>query len=348
MSRSSCWSSARRALLARCRSTIAASLVLASSPLVAVEYEWTMTPPPSGLSEARFRLWIPDDLPAVRPVRGIIGASDYHAGAGVYQTKAGEPWADLALRRDLAILKYTLNTAKGLDTSVEGAKAIGTALEQFALQAKRPELAHAGLIPTGLSWGAAQVCQYTKAMPERIIAAMPFRATARDLERCSDDKTRLVPLLHVSAGRETFANYVPLKSHVAMPPVVAAGARWAMLVQPRGEHHQLTEPADVGFRFALAWLETVVALRVPDKITPGKPLALRDLPLMPACVATFTVIQDGDHQRMDQARAVVVGKWPKGVTMADGLTGQRPEALLTWLPTQELAVAWTTYANDVR
>jgi hypothetical protein len=304
--------------------------LLAAAAAHAFEVKHRLSPTPAGLDGADFELWIPDALPAERPVRGVIGSSHYHAGASVYETAE---WRAIAAQHDFAILRYKVTSnGKPIDTSPAGAKAVFQALAELAPLARRPELAHAGLIPTGLSWAAMQVCAFTSYAPERIIAAVPFRATARDIRLAtSSAASARVPLLHLSAGRETFDKYKPHQSQEGFEGITAT-ALAAMLVQPGEEHHVLGD-----LTFLKAWLEEVIPLRVPARIPVGKPYAL--LPVTQSgWLASFGIRKmDGDPWKGgDGMTEVRIGAAPKG--------GKAPP-MKSWLPSERLAKAWQAYAE---
>jgi len=307
----------------------------AAAPTPGAEYYWEMDAAtrPAGLAEARFELWIPDTIPPSRPVRGVIGSSNYHAGAGVYDANEGAAWRAMAVRQDLAIMRYTLNSSDGLDTSEGGARAIAMALDHFAASTGRAELAHAGIVPTGLSWGAMQVCRYSRYLPARTIAALPFRATANDINSAgATAEARKVPLLHVSAGRESNNGYKPMQSQTAFPTQCAQGARFAMIVQPNDEHHTLST-SDV--RYVLRWLETMIEARVPMTIVPGTAYSLIEPPEAPAFSGAFEIAQLADRQVMTNSSVT-----------AFATVSERPADMKSYFPTRYLADAWDYYAKN--
>jgi hypothetical protein len=301
----------------------------------AAEFKLKLEPTPKGLDAAEFELWIPDSLPAGRPVRGVLGSSKYHAGAGVYEEKI---WRGLAEGKEMALLRYFV-TSKGnpIDTSEAGAKSLLQALRELAPKAARPELEFSGLVPTGLSWGANQVCSYTRFIPERVICAVPFRATARDIQiPAGRPESRIVPLLHLPAGRETHDGYKADQSVAAFQSEPPQGALYADLVQPGDEHHTLGD-----LTFVMLWLDEVIDLRLPPAIPAGRPVPLAPLVEASGWYGRFEISRNRDGK-----------PWSGGMGMVNAVVrsyaqagGQRPKDTMTWLPSARLAKAWMSYAN---
>jgi hypothetical protein len=317
--------------MTRLLSALAVVLIAAAPPARPGEIKHKLNPTPAGLDSAEFDLWIPDTLPADRPVRGILGSSHYHAGASVYETAE---WRAIAAKYDFAILRYKITSGGNpIDTSRAGARAILQALTEMAPMARRPEIQHAGIIPTGLSWGAAQVCSYTSFIPERVICAVPFRACGHDVQRAaSSDASKRVPLLHLSAGRERFDKYKPHQSQEGHKGLPAKGALSAMIIHPGEEHHILGD-----LSYLKIWLEEIVPLRVPARIPVGQPY-----PLLPVTVSGY--VGTFEVQTIDKA------PWKGG----DGMIGPKiapaargaisPDAK-SWVPSERLAKAWVTYGE---
>lgn len=308
------------------------SLLSAVPAAWAVEVKHNLNPVPAGLDAAEFELWIPDTLPSGRPVRGILGSSNYHAGAGVYDSAE---WRAIATQYDLAILRYRITSGGNpIDTSRAGANALLQALKEMAPMAGRPEIEFAGVIPTGLSWAALQVCAFTSYIPERVICAVPFRATANDISTAaSSAASRGVPLLHLSAGRETFNGYKPHQSQSGHAGLPAQGARFAMLVQPGEEHHILGD-----LSYLKIWFEEILPLRIPASIPVGTAYSL--LPVtVPGWSGEFDVqtIAEAPWNGGDGMVNVRISAIPAG--------GTAPAAAKSWLPSQRLAEAWFSYAE---
>jgi MYXO-CTERM domain-containing protein len=308
------------------------ALLSAAPAAWAVEVKHNLSPVPAGLDAAEFELWIPDTLPSGRPVRGILGSSNYHAGAGVYDSAE---WRAIATQYDLAILRYRITSGGNpIDTSRAGANALLQALREMAPMAGRPEIEFAGIIPTGLSWAALQVCAFTSYIPERVICAVPFRATAHDISTAaSSAASRGVPLLHLSAGREVNDGYKPSQAQAGHAGLPAQGARFAMIVQLGEEHHILGD-----LSYLKIWFEEVMPLRIPASIPVGTAYTL--LPItVPGWSGEFDIqtMADAPWNGGEGMVNVRISSIPAG--------GTAPTAAKSWLPSQRLAEAWLSYAE---
>ena len=303
--------------------------------LTAVEYTLTMDPPPSGLSEARFELWIPDALPAGQPVRGVLGSSNYHAGAGVYSETA---WRNFAAARNLGIIRYLVRVgADPIGTDTASANAVLSALTQFAGQAGRPELQYTGIVPTGLSWGAHQVCQFHRHIPSRVICSVAFRGTASDITTAANAKN--IPLLHKSAGQESFDGYRTEQSHSAFANMGTSGnalydANFANTVGPNEPHHELGD-----LTFVHLWLDEVITARLPATIPANSAVTLRAMDQTASWSGYYEVSTSLSGAPWQGGRGFI------NATIAACTGGVRPSNIRTWLSSQRLANAWVAYAN---
>ncbi|MCH8513103.1 MAG: hypothetical protein LAT83_15835 [Kiritimatiellae bacterium] len=287
---------------------------------------------PAGIGTAVFDLWIPENLPPERPVRGVIASSSYETTSrGFTDPRIRQ----LAMRQDMAVMRYHIRTVEDkLDTSAAGAACILRILEVFAEETGRPELAQSGLVLQGVSWGAMQTFHYVNAIPERVIAALPWRGTARDMNAVTRPEARRVPILHIPAGRETFNHYRPMDSAPAMNEPVSKGAPWAFHVTPAAGHADIFQPAGDGFRvdidYVIRWLEQHIELRVPEHIVPGEPQPPREIPPAPGWAGTFEL-----HQATDDRQTVLRSDIRYFATEAE-----RPADAQVFFPTEALARAW--------
>jgi len=319
---------------------VAAAAVGLATSVAGAEYKLSLRPLPRGLDVAEFELWIPDTIPPSQPVRGVLGSSNYHAGAQVYD---GAPWREFAARAGLASLRYLLASGgKPIDTSREAALAVLRALKELAPLAGRPELEYACFIPTGISWAANQVCRFVQFVPDRVIAAVAFRATEADIRAAAaTPASRQVPLLHLGAGCEHFGGYRPSESAKAFESLPKQWAPHANLLQAGEPHHTLGDPA-----FTILWLESIVELRLPRAMPARGPCQLRPVVEHAGWSGTYEIALSVAGEPWKGGQAMTSAAVRPYLRVQGGV--MRPPEIRAWLPSERVARAWVELANTGR
>ena len=305
-------------------------------PAAAAEYTFAVKPAPEGLKEAQFWLWVPDGLKADERVRGILCASKYEAGTGLY---TDPQWRAAAERLKAACLLYQLDRPEAelrLSKDKAAAEAILAALKHFANEAKRPELAHAGLVLTGLSQSGWQAVAFANHIPDRVIAAIPYHEATPNRAADEAEKSAAlgVPQLHVMGGNCSLTPAI----HTWIPKACKGGALWSSCVQPGVPHHKMGDQ-----EFILAWLEAVFNLRVPKDTPADKPYALSPLKEQDGWLGTLKLAH-ADIPNQPRLNAVRTTVTSAEVWRFADFKGDKAEAV--WLPTEAVAKAWLAYSKQ--
>lgn len=265
-----------------------------AEPLPGASYRVTLEvlPPEMNPRKTRFELWIPP-IPKQRPIRGVLAVSDY-ASAGRLHTDPN--WRALAASLDFACLRYSLVDRRNrlsLSKGAPAARVLLSSMEAFAPEAKRPELAHAGLVLCGLSQGGWQATALAMHLPDRVIAAVPIHAATpvRAPDLLQHAAGRSVPQLHVLGGRCFLTPYLDAWVRRARQ----RGAVWSVCLQPNTGH------ADVGdLGFARLWIAAVARARVPATIPRDRRYPLRPLPPESGWRGRLELSFDGDFVPFDK------------------------------------------------
>lgn len=169
-----------------------------------------------GADHAPFRIWIPE---GVSPVRGLV--------FNPYYTKAvtQEHWQAACRLWGFGILAANFFGVK----SAEFPAVIDKALDAFAEQGGRPELAKAKLCPVGMSAGAGMCTRIAEGMPDRVIAMGPVCLEVGP----RGQESMPIPALTVFGERDG-KQYEKLMAK--LPEVRAQGGRFGIAVQWRRKH----------------------------------------------------------------------------------------------------------------
>ncbi len=271
---------------------------------------------------AAFSLWLPGSIDKENPVRGLILASDYQAGTEIY---SDPQYRALATRLHLGMLRHKLYAAQGDNQRIgpssdeQAAQLLLDGLAKLAALAGQPEVQHASLIHTGLSWSGHQAPALAAALPKRTIAVVTYHASHfGDLENAYG-----VPLLLVVAEYDQF--YAPQRCLADVRQGRGAGAPWTAVYQPGLTHETLGDPT-----FMLAWLEEVIALRLPAAMPVDTPAELKPIDtskgywgLLHMDPATQRRVQSGKLAEVFPANRAKVG-------------GEET----SWLPNKAVATLW--------
>lgn len=273
-----------------------------------------------------YRLWIPD---GVTKIRGIILTPNYNSDKKIY-TDQSLGYHVLAKQLDFALMMYwVFYNSKRTQIADE---LFNETLPTLAKLSDHPEIAHACLIPIGLSWGGDSACFLTKTVPNRIIGYLPLHS-ARDVSEVP--ATIGVPSLQEVADRDGF---IPTHSQVDSidDETYVQRAKHALIagyIQPNCGHADVKNPELMQF-----WIKIISALRLPVVIPDG-------------ALPTLNVIDEsrGWLGRLDYHRT----HKPDGTTF-DRLAVDDTEIFTFddypydkgtahWLPTEEFAIAWQYY-----
>lgn len=284
----------------------------------------------NGLTEdcqASFELWLPPTVSAEQPVRGLILASDYQAGRDVYTDPS---YRDLAARVRFGVLRHKLYARRsashpaGPDWSEASIGRLLAGLASLARQSGHPEIEHAGLVHTGISWSGMQAPGLAAAAPDRCIAVVTYhtRGFGGYLPVFG------VPMLVLIAEYDQFIT--PLECHTDLLRGCSAGAPWTGLYQPGQTHENLGDTS-----YIVAWLEEVITQRLPQRLPKDRPALLR--PASRDCRLVGGLQFDpGTGRRYSPA--------PAWLADSGAFLGDRPQAY--WMASSDLARRWLTLSQS--
>jgi hypothetical protein len=258
--------------------------------------------------EKSVRLAIPANL---QTVRGLL--VNTNAAGGDTRDRYTAPYLKaFAALHDLAFVG-----AKGFNSHEGSVTVLEHALEHFADEIGRPELANAPFVAYGFSAGGGFANRLVNTLPERCIASAPLSsamrmevpAAALDVPVCmfsGEQEERLNPMLY-----DTMQTQRPLGAHWA----------WAMV---EGQAHREIDQATV----ALPFLDHCIRLRYPADADPRKgPVALRPLDLSTGWLADDT-------------------SWRSGLTqIAPYAEPGTAAATTSWLPDEDIAFIYRAYST---
>jgi len=220
---------------------------------------------------AKYRLWIPDNVPTLR---GII-IRQHGCGEGATRfglTHANDlQWQELARKHKMALLGPELRSAEMCAqwNNIAGGSgdALLRALEQLARESGHPELlqvpwalfGHSG----GAYWSTGMLFRY----PERILAVIarsggyPFMEWSQAVKH--------VPVL-MAAGIDDrvdnmeYSTVLTIKSFLAYRRF---GSPWVVAIDPKADHGNAN-----GRRFYIPYMDAMLSLRLPDEGYRPKPI----------------------------------------------------------------------------
>ncbi len=298
-----------------------AALLFALLPALgfSAEFSATLSPPPAGVTTARFTLWLPDSVTATpSPLRAIIATADYEAGKEIYRHRA---WREFAARERCAVLLHLIQwdhprfkLARGEIATV----AFEQGLAQLANLSGRDDLCTVPWVLTGLSQSGWQAHALANLRPARTVAILPFHPSTgtHGPEDYLHAGTQDVPALLTMAGREVF----PIEVLPFARTGALRGRPWTYLLQPGVPHHRIGPQ-----EFPLQWLAAVFALRLAPDGT------LRSIDPDTGWRADYSEYSPQPNDR----RAHVVKIFAASSTSPDLRRGP-----LLWLPDEPTARAW--------
>ena len=220
------------------------------------EYKYTIH------TNAVFSLFIPDN---VKVIRGVVGASSYFGGAGMYGT-----YRPVAKELEFAVILYYLGNPTEMRERARYDDLIA-ALNHFAKETGHPELSYAKLVPTGLSLGGRQATQFAGYDPKRCLAFFSFHGAYSDRYGDLLDATGIkgVPATFTFAETDDKVGRSPAQQAAAGRQL---DAPWALDWDAKMIHPQVGKQ-DLNFAF----LKAVAALRLPREIPVDKDFTMADI-----------------------------------------------------------------------
>jgi pimeloyl-ACP methyl ester carboxylesterase len=244
---------------------IAPSEAAAGTPVV-----WDYDAKPRGvpdLQAAQFRVWIPD---AAKPVRGMIALVPGANGDGRGDANAGD-WQALATELGFGLIACRFDSGVkdgvGYSYAAKGSgKTLLTALEKFAAEHKRPEVAKAPLLLWGHSAGGQFNYNFACWKPERTIAFV-VNEGGSCYETPSTPQTRATPAILFAGEKDT-----PVRVNTITDLFLkgrSRGALWALCLE-KGLGHSVGPSRQIAQQFFRA----IVAMRLPADASAGNLKAL--------------------------------------------------------------------------
>jgi poly(3-hydroxybutyrate) depolymerase len=232
----------------------------AGSPAV-----WDYDAKPRGvpdLQTAQFRVWIPD---AEKPVRGMIVLVPGANGDGRGDVNAGD-WQALATELGFGLIACHFDSGVkddvGYSYAAKGSgKTLLAALEKFAAEHKRPEVAKAPLLLWGHSAGGQFNYNFACWKPERTIAFI-VNEGGSCYETPSTPQTRATPAILFAGEKDT-----PVRVNSITDLFLkgrSRGALWAFCLE-KGLGHAVGPSRHIAQQFFRA----IVAMRLPPDASAG-------------------------------------------------------------------------------
>lgn len=229
--------------------------------------------------QADYTLWVPA---GAGPIKCVIAINRRGVGPKVF---ADPQWRAMAKRIGGAMM-YCGFEAKGVIDN-GGGRSMLRALAVLALQAKRPEVAHAPLVLWGHSMGGRVAQDFTRWKPARVLAfVIGMRAYASDAAFMAEPKAAMaVPCLYVMGALDN--KPADIREHFERSRAAAAPRAWVWLPgqkhsPDRWDRRKRTCPDKawrswVAHDLVIPWIEAMVALRLPPKADTTKgPVRLLD------------------------------------------------------------------------
>jgi|GEM_PF-2946896 len=277
-------------------------------------YRTTVAPPSSDadFKTGELSLWIPS---TTEPLRGVIvygpgcGASSVANGApGTERKKLAEKW-----RLGFVGMHFTDNGKFcSWSKAKEAGEALIAALNDFARQSNRPELAHVPMVLYGMSGGAGYIMNVAFTYPNRTIAAFPRgHLSGSSLAPAGYNIPLMLSIGETDAGVNGMTNY--FYKHRPQGPI------WSFAKTP-GEGHVLGQ----SWNMAVIFFDAVLEQRLPAQVTNG-PVTLKP---------------------MDQSRAWLGNNDTKVIAPATSYSGDPLKA--SWLPNEHVARKWQEFVTTAK
>lgn len=264
---------------------------------------------PSGnnFDKAEFRLWIPDNVPAVRGIVLLVPGSNGDGRAMAQDTV----WQQFAIKNKLALVACRFTDKQHDQNFIEeyirvadgSGQALLTAINDFAKASKHAELSTAPLLLWGMSAGGQFNYEFVAWKPERVIAFVVNKGGIY-YSALLPKASRAVPGILFVGGKDLEFRTNTIVGLFAVNR--RGGALWALSEEPDAGHI-VGRSRDI----ALPFYEDVMAARLASS---G---ALNAMPEKPAFIGDF-----------------------KTKTFAPTTDGPAPGFPTAWLPSDRVARAW--------
>jgi hypothetical protein len=265
-----------------------------------------------------FALYIPETADVTRGVIITLGgpntkgfASGEPMGAPIPAVEAslqalGQAIRTLASTSDLAVLG---TSRAGLANGPDSDQLLRDALTLGASESGRPELSSVPVILYATSGGTAQASGFTVRNPQRV-AAMFLKVPA-GVASVTSDAASQVPTYIVQAELDAFVNNAA--NAAIFEGNRAAGALWALAMEPDVPHHSLSQAQR---ELTISWLTTILELRLPASGSTGL-------------------------GEIDESSGWLGNRVTGDATAWANYTGDRASA--SWLPSQATAEEWESF-----
>ena len=269
-------------------------------------------PPGANYDKAEFRLWIPENAPAIRAVVVLTPGSN-----GDGRPQAEDPaWQEFAAKNKLALVGCRFTDKPHDQNFIEeyvqvsrgSGQALEAALQSFAERSKHPEVASAPLLLWGMSAGGQFNYEFVAWKPERV-AAFVVNKGGIYYSALLSRAAREVPGILFIGGKDLESRISTITGLFAVNR--RGGALWALAEEP-GAAHIVGRSMDISKVF----FEDVLSARVDESGL--KPLAEKD---------GFI----GD---------------PRTKTFHAANSGQLPNYSTSWLLTERVARAWQAMETE--
>jgi hypothetical protein len=264
-------------------------------------------------------LYVPANVSEFRGIFLALGGPDTRAffssvpfGAPNPELEAslhilGQELRKLAAEQGLAMLGTSHAV---MDNTPASDEIIFKVLKDASAKTGRNELTKAPLLIYGISGGTPEAIGFTARNPMRVGALM-LKVTAVP-QRLKTSEALSIPTYIVLAEHDTFADNKAVIDVFKFNR--AAGALWALAVEPNVPHHSLTSSHRA---IVINWLREIAKLRLSESAQDG----LRDVSESSGWLADFN----------------------NGVTSAENFKGDRKSA--SWFPTKVTAEEWISFVN---
>jgi len=281
--------------------TMISLLVFAVTPLAAVHDHSPPPLPGETYGVADFRLYVPDDVTAIRGILFRVAPHLSDSRPEVTQPALQK----LCHTEDFALMGARLDDV-GMETGI--GDALLRTLAFFATVSDHPELEFTTLYLEGYSWGGQFSFHFTVWRPERVLGFVTMKGGYHRTDPAG--AAILVPGYLFIGENDTQYRIDNLTDiFEAHRPL---GARWILAMQPNAAHEPITDRDLLDDYF-----QTVTRARLPEVIPPG---VIPDLRVMPEPESWL-------GHRANQR----IGRWECYDAPADSAC---------WFPTRDIGKTW--------
>jgi len=222
-----------------------------------------------------YDLYIP---PGVSTIRGVIFLGN-PSGVDTRGFASGNPMNSAFPGRDELIAldrARSLQLAEKYGLALMGSEGVFNervtdtilaALEQFATESARPELAQAPLLMTGFSLGGCISYRFAQDRPERTIGFMSQKGGCHTSFGTSQS-TRLVPGYLFIGGDDTDSRFDNISQ--LFEEHRSQGALWALAIEQGVDHFPVVDQT-----LLFNWADFILEARLPEAVAPGEPVVLK-------------------------------------------------------------------------